>query len=216
MTDTAPCDSTPLEDTPHDDPETCPTWYNWCNCASYARWAEEALVQCDEARGTTPSGRIEAVGEHWTDALAGDACAEARAWASTQPDLPTAWAECPRGDWMIWLAQRCPCTRAEARRLGFVCAERARLSALRALDAAGVSGEAVERLRSCAPIVDVRTARRAADAAYAASDAYAYAAYAAYAASDAYAAAADDAWAAENRAIADLVREAIPAPPRLR
>jgi hypothetical protein len=35
-----------------------------------------------------------------------DACAEARTWAKTQPDLQTAWANCQRGDWMLWLLAR--------------------------------------------------------------------------------------------------------------
>ena len=29
---------------------------------------------------------------------------ELAAWAGTQPDLATAWRECKRGDWMLWLA----------------------------------------------------------------------------------------------------------------
>jgi hypothetical protein len=32
-----------------------------------------------------------------------DACSEARSWAKTQPDLGTAWHECRRSDWMLWL-----------------------------------------------------------------------------------------------------------------
>jgi len=35
-----------------------------------------------------------------------DACAEARAWAKTQPDLQTAWTNCQRSDWMLWLLSR--------------------------------------------------------------------------------------------------------------
>ena len=34
------------------------------------------------------------------------ACAEAVAWAATQPDLATAWQTCTRIDWMCWLAGR--------------------------------------------------------------------------------------------------------------
>jgi hypothetical protein len=41
---------------------------------------------------------------HWTDALVKlKACHDAVEWASTQPDLATAWRECKRGDWMLWL-----------------------------------------------------------------------------------------------------------------
>jgi hypothetical protein len=41
---------------------------------------------------------------HWTDALVKlKACHGAVEWSSTQPDLATAWRECQRGDWMLWL-----------------------------------------------------------------------------------------------------------------
>ena len=29
-------------------------------------------------------------------------CPEARAWLSSQPDIQTAWDNCPRGDWLWW------------------------------------------------------------------------------------------------------------------
>ena len=35
-----------------------------------------------------------------------DACSEATRWAETQPDLQTAWANCKRSDWMLWLLAR--------------------------------------------------------------------------------------------------------------
>ena len=31
------------------------------------------------------------------------ACLDARFWAKAQPDLETAWSECKRSDWMLWL-----------------------------------------------------------------------------------------------------------------
>jgi hypothetical protein len=34
------------------------------------------------------------------------ACLDARIWAKTQPDLETAWSECKRPDWMLWLLAR--------------------------------------------------------------------------------------------------------------
>ena len=34
------------------------------------------------------------------------ACADARAWARDYPDLQTAWSQCKRSDWMIWLLAR--------------------------------------------------------------------------------------------------------------
>ena len=32
-------------------------------------------------------------------------CEEARIWADTQPDFETAWRNCKRSDWMMWLLQ---------------------------------------------------------------------------------------------------------------
>lgn len=31
-----------------------------------------------------------------------DACEVAIEWAKTKPDWETCWAECPRGDWLLW------------------------------------------------------------------------------------------------------------------
>ena len=35
-----------------------------------------------------------------------DVCQSAKDWAKTQPDLATAWQNCRRADWMIWLLKR--------------------------------------------------------------------------------------------------------------
>ena len=43
---------------------------------------------------------------HWTELLPENACVEALAWARTTPDPTTAWKECKRGDWMLWLLSR--------------------------------------------------------------------------------------------------------------
>ena len=41
---------------------------------------------------------------HWSYAVAKmNACRDAVAWLATQPDTETAWRECKRGDWMLWL-----------------------------------------------------------------------------------------------------------------
>jgi len=32
-----------------------------------------------------------------------DACGEAQRWAETQPNAKTAWEQCNRPDWMVWL-----------------------------------------------------------------------------------------------------------------
>lgn len=44
---------------------------------------------------------------HWSTALeALGACADAVAWARTQPSLAAAWEACARPDWMLWLLGR--------------------------------------------------------------------------------------------------------------
>ena len=35
-----------------------------------------------------------------------DACKEGHNWAITQPTMADVWDNCPRGDWLLWLAQR--------------------------------------------------------------------------------------------------------------
>ena len=47
---------------------------------------------------------------HYIDRIAAlGACPDALAWLRTEahPDLPAAWAACPRADWLLWLAARC-------------------------------------------------------------------------------------------------------------
>ena len=44
-----------------------------------------------------------------------DACSEASKWAATQPDLQTAWANCKRSDWMLWLLGRATVDRDDPR-----------------------------------------------------------------------------------------------------
>jgi hypothetical protein len=125
------------------------------------------------------------------------ACVEARTWVGDRT-VEQAWAECERGDWLIWILAR---TGRDTSAIGYWCAERARQSALRVLP----DSPARSALASCAPITDRASALiarfAAADAAYSAAAAAAaaaataaYSAYAADAAADAAAAAtADDA-----------------------
>jgi hypothetical protein len=43
---------------------------------------------------------------HWSDKLLDFPeipCEEGLAWAKTQPDFKTAWANCEHADWMFWL-----------------------------------------------------------------------------------------------------------------
>ena len=35
-----------------------------------------------------------------------NACSDARAWVLTQKDYKTAWQNCERGDWMLWLVKK--------------------------------------------------------------------------------------------------------------
>jgi len=119
------------------------------------------------------------------------ACSDAVEWVGTRT-IEQAWAECERGDWMLWLAGRIDIDRKLLVSAACACAEPA-LAFVRA-------GEdrprlAIEVARAwcvgTATLDDVRAADAAADAA-------AYAAYAAaYAAADAAAA---DAAAYEKRA----------------
>src|SRR3990172_4128216 len=61
---------------------------------------------------------------HWTDELVKmDACAEAVEWARTQPSLARAWRVCPRGDWMLWLAEK---RHVDRKRLTWVACQCAR------------------------------------------------------------------------------------------
>lgn len=152
------------------------------------------------------------------------ACAPAIEWVAAQPDQrPEAlWPACRDGSWSLWALERAGIDCSE---LGFVCAERARQSALRALP----PSPARDRLAACAPIVDRETAQAAAralaalTAGRAASPvaraaewaARATAARAARAAEwAARAEAAEAAAKAEFAAIAELVRERWPVPPR--
>jgi hypothetical protein len=172
---------------------------------------------------------------HWTERdLPRDACSNAVEWCRTQPDLPTAWLACERGDWMLWLASRrlrhLPPEHPQRRRLVLVAVECAELARdqwraehrevlRRTLDVARRWGEGDPGVT----LADVRAAADSAyDAAYAAWAARATAAWggdAARAAADAadsaawadaaWAAAAAAAWAAgadAQRACADIVR----------
>lgn len=116
------------------------------------------------------------------------ACPEAVKWASEYPDLPSAWAACPRGDWMLWLAAKAElCTRQQ---LVLAACECARLS-LKYVPADEVRPlRAIETAEAWARGEATLSAVR--DAAYAAASAAAYDAstYAAYAAGGVAAAAA--------------------------
>ena len=159
------------------------------------------------------------VSKHWTDAIPGNACREAVEYCKTKRSFASAWKDCKRGDWMLWILGRlagppesesrkklvlaaCACVRLT---LKYVRAgeDRPRL-AIEAAEAwaRGESGVTIEQVRSAA-----YAAAYAADAAYAAAAAYAAFAAAAYAA----AAAAYAAFAAAYAAFADAAYAAFAA-----
>lgn len=154
-----------------------------------------------------------------------NACNEAREWAATQPDPTTAWQQCPRGDWMLWLiGQQVGAPGTESRKRLVLAACRCARLALdiyerrypddprprRAIETAEA------HVRGEATLQEMRTA---AAAAYAAS-AYSSSAYASSsaAADAADAASADAAYAEKARdeirmRCAAIVRELYPEPP---
>jgi len=138
--------------------------------------------------------------EHWSKMLPQHACGDALQWAATKPDADTAWAECERGDWMLWLLGALagsPSSDSRKKLVFCVCAC-ARLALrhvpegeLRPLAAI----ETAERWsRGEATLNEVRNA----------SDASAYAANAADAARN-----------STLKTCANIVRQHYPAPPRL-
>ena len=163
------------------------------------------------------------------------ACPDALEWLREQrhPTLATAWAECERGDWMLWLAGRLAGPQgSDARRpLTLAACECARLSlprweALHANDrrphVAIETAEAWARGGDGAPSLD--EVRRAAYATYAYASAYACASACACAyastsvdarADSATAAASDSDRACYLAKCADIVRRYYPTPPAI-
>jgi len=162
-----------------------------------------------------------------------DACDDAIAWVGDR-DLPAAWNECERGDWMIWLASRSGVDLRTLTAAKAACAEYARPymkdeRSIAALDAAHAFGRGEMSEGELSASADAAYAAAyaayasayaayayfAADAAYAAADAAAvYAAAdaaadaaAAYAAADAAAADAAAAYAASNAVAANKKAE---------
>ena len=140
------------------------------------------------------------------------ACSEARKWAEGKT-LDEAWATCPRGDWMLWLAGKAGVERKTVVLAACACARLALKHVPKGEKrplAAIETAEAWARGDNGMTLDMVRKAARAAAYAYAAST-YAAAAYAAYAASAAaYAASAADAdaYAAAYASAADADADA--------
>ena len=180
--------------------------------------------------------------KYWSDALKQyNPCADALAWAHTQPSAAVAWRDCTRGDWMLWLVGQLSGPPESASRKALVLAacacarlalphvpaseERPRIAIETAEQwARGENGVMLDNVkRAAAYAADAENA--AAYAAYAAACA-AYAAYAAaYAADVAYAAAhaayvgggIGDAYTRKRTLSqgADIIRKHYPKPPRL-
>jgi hypothetical protein len=149
-----------------------------------------------------------------------NACEEAVEWVKTQPNAATAWRECQRGDWMLWLLGRLSGEPGSAKRKKLVlaacaCARLALQYVPKGEDRPRLAIETAERwARNEGPTMDdVRAAACTA-----------HSAYAAVCAAHAGAAAAYDAGAASAAAVctdalarcADIVRKFYPRPPALR
>jgi hypothetical protein len=170
---------------------------------------------------------------HWSRKLIRlCACDSAVQWAMTQPSLATAWKQCERGDWMLWLAGRLsgPPESASRKKLVLAACACARLSlphvpageerpriAIETAErwARGVKGVTLDQVRSVAGAVyDASAYYDAADARWSATAA-ATAAAAAASAVDPAAAFSASAYAATLKICADLVRKHYPQPPRM-
>jgi len=131
-------------------------------------------------------------------------CGNALAWCKGYKSLAEAWADCQRGDWMLWLLgelsdkpesvshKKLVLVACQCARLALPYAKEGELRPLRAIEVTEAWARGDEGIRR-------EDVRKAADAAYAAAHAAAYASvYAAYAAADA----ADAAYAAADAAYA--------------
>lgn len=148
------------------------------------------------------------------------ACAEAREWAAKKT-LAEAWQECPRGDWLLWLAA------GQIGMPGWPTHQAVVLAACACAETALVyvpAGEDRPRLaieiarkwaRGEATVAEVRAASAAAYASAASASAYAASAASVAAAASAAAASAFAAYAAPSRSLAqsaDLVRSMLVVP----
>src|SRR5690606_32047529 len=135
-------------------------------------------------------------------------CTEALRFRMQYNSFQEAWAECPRGDWMLWIAQRVGVDLRTLTRAKALCALTVRhlMKDERSIKACEVAlkfadGEATrEELAAAADAAAYAAADAADAAAYAAADA-------AYAAADAYAVADAAARIKSQQQTADICRE---------
>jgi len=137
-----------------------------------------------------------------------NACNDAVKWIGDR-DLEAAWKECPRGDWMLWLAGRADIDRKLLVKTACKCAE----LALSIYEKEYPKDDCVRKciaitLKWVAGKATIEEVREARNAAYVAADAAD--AYAAAAAADAAAGAADAARIKTQNRTAAIVRRVIP------
>ena len=156
-----------------------------------------------------------------------NACKESIVFRKNYPDFKTAWENCPRGDWMLWIAKKLNVDLLKLTTAKALCANTVRNlmrdeRSTKAIDVAILFGQGkASREELDAAAADADDADADAADAYTAADAYAavaaayaaaaytaytaaaYAAYAAYAAAYAAAASADAAAYAAADAAAD-------------
>ena len=131
------------------------------------------------------------------------ACGESLEWLGDR-NLAQTWAECERGDWLLWLAAKAGIDRKRLVMAACACARLALVHVRIGEERPRIAIETAEAwCRGEATIEQVREARKAADAA----DAAAYAAAAAHAYAAAYAAAANS--REMQQKTADIVRSMI-------
>ncbi|NLZ31335.1 MAG: hypothetical protein GX885_11465 [Methanomicrobiales archaeon] len=151
------------------------------------------------------------------------ACHEAIEWVATQKDYETAWQNCERGDWMLWLAKKLNVDDRKLTLAKFKCANQVRhllkdQRSIDALDAAEKYGNGEAGIEALNTAADAAyDAAEDAPSAYASAAASADASVAAYAAlataEAAYATAAyaiaEAAYAASLKKSADFCREVL-------
>jgi Alkyl hydroperoxide reductase, large subunit len=142
-----------------------------------------------------------------------DACEPAIDWAGDKP-VEQVVAECHRGDWLLWLAQKCG---VELQPLTLVkghCANTVRHlmtdeSSLKAVDVAIAFGEGRATREELDAAARAAASAASSAAAYAADAAFVASAASAAASAAAYAAAAYSAYSANQQATADICRKYI-------
>ena len=133
-----------------------------------------------------------------------NACTSGREWADAQIDYKTAWENCERGDWMLWIAQK--------QNIDIRILTKAKVECAKLVEHLMKDERSINALRVAEKFADGLATREEMGAAYADAAAYAAAsgAYAAYAAADAAAVYATDAavYAADAAVDADADADA--------